>query len=372
MDGGSLIIPNEAGLVKDQVGCCQGKSILSCRQTLIDTSVLGDLHLYIQPLESTLTFQKTIGTNNNAYHYANKEVDLVLTHNTEMNTVHGHATLADGRSFIIEYCGDSIHALIELDIHSLGEDIGVYDVDVETSLELSNILESDDDTIVTYSVKIYYTEDFESQTADIDGYIDQVIAETNLGYMNSDVPVRITALCKEKATINDIEDSSEMLTAFKLMKGSYEELRDTADVAVLLVNDFSSCGIGYVNSVKNGHTISVSMKRCALGYYSFGHEIGHNFGLGHNIEETTNQYYPDGHGHLIAAGSESTGYRTILAYTAEGHKTRVNYYSNPEIIYPVTGTPTGISGVSNNARILTLNRFEMEAWGDESSSCSSF
>ena len=37
------------------------------------------------------------------------------------------------------------------------------------------------------------------------------------------------------------------------------------------------------------------------------------------------------------------GYRTVLAYTASGHHTRVNYYSNPEILYSVTDTPTGKS-----------------------------
>ena len=33
----------------------------------------------------------------------------------------------------------------------------------------------------------------------------------------------------------------------------------------------------------------------------------------------------------------------MLAYTASGHSTRVNYYSNPEILYSVTDTPTGKS-----------------------------
>ena len=53
------------------------------------------------------------------------------------------------------------------------------------------------------------------------------------------------------------------------------------------------------------------------------------------------------------ANSDS-GYRTIMAYSAPGHRTRVNYYSSPNIVYE--GFPTGVANVSNNARLITANR----------------
>ena len=120
-----------------------------------------------------------------------------------------------------------------------------------------------------------------------------------------------------------------------------------------------------------GHTLSVTEKKCTVGYYSFGHEIGHNFGCKHNPEESTNEVYPYGHGHLIEQG-ESTdpdGFRTILAYTAAGHKTRVNYYSNPSVELAATGTATGIEGLSNNAAVLLKNRFAMAGIGDQHEEC---
>ena len=58
-----------------------------------------------------------------------------------------------------------------------------------------------------------------------------------------------------------------------------------------------------------------------------------------------------------------------MAYSAPGHGHRVNYYSNPAVILPDTGTPTGVAGISNNAAVLTRNRFMMAALGDESASC---
>jgi len=119
----------------------------------------------------------------------------------------------------------------------------------------------------------------------------------------------------------------------------------------------------------NGFTLSVVKKSCALGYYSFGHEVGHSMGLAHNPEETTNTLFLQGHGHLIQPGSGPRGYRTILAYSAQGHRDRKNYYSNPAVLLPETGTATGKVGVSNNAAVLNMNRFRMAGVGDESSAC---
>ena len=61
----------------------------------------------------------------------------------------------------------------------------------------------------------------------------------------------------------------------------------------------------------------------------------------------------------------------------------INYYSNPEVIYPATNTATGgephdttsihdVAGyIKNNARIVRDRRFALEAVGDESMSCRS-
>ena len=97
---------------------------------------------------------------------------------------------------------------------------------------------------------------------------------------------------------------------------------------------------------------------------------GHNFGCHHNPEVATNSYFSDGYAHLIEAGSASTGFRTILAYSATGHSTRVNYYSNPSVILPLSQTPTGVVDLSDNARVITQNRVAFAALGDESAVCS--
>ena len=169
-------------------------------------------------------------------------------------------------------------------------------------------------------------------------------------------------LCAEEATIDDLSDALATLAAFRSMKGNDPAsvmLRNSADAAVLLVGSFDSCGVAYFHTLGSGHTLSAVKKSCALGYYSFGHEVGHSMGLAHNPEETRNTLFPQGHGHLIQQGSSPRGYRTILAYSAQGHRDRRNFYSNPAILLPETGTATGKAGVSNNAAVLNMNRLRM-------------
>ena len=105
---------------------------------------------------------------------------------------------------------------------------------------------NDTTTVVTYSTMIYYTPEFAAVTADIAGWVDQVLAESNQGYINSQMPVRITKLCIEAATINDIADTSTFISTFASMKGTTTALRNTADSAYLLAIDFNSCGVGYL------------------------------------------------------------------------------------------------------------------------------
>ena len=53
--------------------------------------------------------------------------------------------------------------------------------------EDSMTVPSDNTTKATYSVMFYFTPTFARMTTDVDGFIDQVLAETNQGYMNSRV-----------------------------------------------------------------------------------------------------------------------------------------------------------------------------------------
>ena len=85
-----------------------------------------------------------------------------------------------------------------------------------------------------------------------------------------------------------------MLTVFRNYKGTgvagVTKLRGSADAAVLLVKKFNVCGIGYMRGW-NGLPVSATQKGCSLGYYTMGHELGHNMGATHDKLQGANHYY---------------------------------------------------------------------------------
>merc|ERR1712179_847163 len=133
-------------------------------------------------------------------------------------------------------------------------------------------------------------------TPDFDGFSDLAVAETNQGYANSNIDVSVYKLCTEQATIGETYNAGDMYNNFYYMKGSTSALRGNADAANLMITEFEACGIGALDATRSGNTVTVTMKSCAVGYYSFGHEIGHNFGCQHDPDTSTNYDYPYCHG----------------------------------------------------------------------------
>ena len=154
----------------------------------------------------------------------------------------------DEKSYAIER-GQGGYVWKEFDTRSFEREIPVKtnETQVLSNREFKFGRAEDTTTIVTYSAMIYYTPDFASVTPDIEGYVDQVLAEVNQGYINSLIPVRITKLCTELATINDNEIIN--LGTFRNMKGSDSALRNTADSAFLLTVRLPGyCGVAYLST----------------------------------------------------------------------------------------------------------------------------
>ena len=219
--------------------------------------------------------------------------EAVISYNENTGGIIGTLKTVDGHSFALEACGG--HFIFEeFDLTSFEEeelsDEAEEDfvIDIPPRRPETRVKSGPNEGQRTYSVMFYYTPEFAAATPNIEDFIDQVIAETNQGYVNSEIPVTVTKFCHEEATVHDTNSSSDLLDNFMNMKGSYEELRNTADTAALLALEFSGCGRATTFSYAYGNTVSVTKKSCALGYYSFGHEIGHHFGCLHNIEQKKN------------------------------------------------------------------------------------
>merc|ERR550519_1473594 len=304
----------------------------------------------------------------------------------------GSMQMADGSVYLLENCGENCHVWMELDtdLEEEGDDeLDGYDVldnrndDNENRgtkwyTDLQNQGKEDETTIAEFSIMVYYTPEFAAETPDVQTYVDAVIAETNEGYINSQIPIRIKLHCIELAKdLHDMEDGQDMIDAFRKWGGT--NIRRSADTAALLVADFNVCGKGTLAGYRSaltaattglswGNTVHVAQKKCALGYFTFGHEVGHNIGAHHDIDNANNNYFTYGYGKHIGPQylGGGRGWRTIMAYSAAGYGQKANYYSNPDVQF--MGHDTG-SADEDNAKVITVNRFVMEAIGVESEKC---
>merc|ERR1712142_465120 len=359
----------------------EGEDVLSCVLASVDLSAFDD-EVLVLPGGVEVTKQNDIqepmtraGMNEmgKSVAYSGQGCEAVFT--LRRGRVMGNVEFKDGSDFVLEPCKnfDGCHVWKEEDTAHMAEEEG-EEVPVEmradelissqAKAELIQKGKDDDTTIVEYSIKYYYTKEFAEATDDIELYFDQVTAETNQGYINSKIPIRVKIFCIEASTLRDEEQSSTQLDKFVSYKGSAEALRGSADAAALLLIKTSSCGRGKLDSWDNGKTVTVQAKGCALGYYTMGHELAHNFGGTHDREHSSpNSYYSFGHGGYI-----NPRFRTIMGYSKRGYGTRVNYYSSPTVTY--RGKVTG-SDTEDTARVIKENRFGFAGVGDESGSCDS-
>jgi len=236
-------------------------------------------------------------------------------------------------------------------------------------------------TVVTVSIMIWHTQEFEESFNDTSGkkmdeFIKKMLDDANKGFENSKIPVRVA---KHAVKIHPkLSENKEKKAQWKngktleLVDFQYSmfknELLNCADAATFLVIDWgkeNSGGGAPTGTADSCHTFSIIKKKTIERWYTtFGHELGHNFGANHDVAHDKQNVSGDTHGHQIQPPGKP-GYFTIMAYNGPGHDTPANYYSNPDVIFPETKTPTGIPGVSNVARVITQNRFLMASCGNE-------
>ena len=264
--------------------CCDSDHVLSCVNVEVNPDILLSQD-NISISNVTLAFSNLIPPHARVYKTEAGD-EAIISYNPRTGGIIGTLHTHDGHAFALEKCGNS-YIFEEFDLESFPADEGVVDghgVDtVELDLEERQMnIDHMRQGQKSFSVMFYYTPEFAAATPNIEDFIDQVIAETNQGYANSRIPVTVTKLCQELATVSDT--STNLLGDFSKMKGTAAALRNTADAAALLALDLPYCGVAYMATYARGNTVSVTKKSCALGYYSFGHEIGHNFGAGHNTQ----------------------------------------------------------------------------------------
>jgi hypothetical protein len=229
-------------------------------------------------------------------------------------------------------------------------------------------------------VLVVYTPAARAAAGGTSGMLSQInlaVAETNTGYANSNVVQRMRLAGTAEVSYAESGDIALDLDRVTTPGDGYMDgvpaLRDTdhADLVSLITQTPSSpyCGVAWLMAGNDPgfapYAYSVVELGCMTGYYSFGHETGHNMGLNHAREDYGPSAPPTG------AFTYSFGYknpanlfRTVMAYNCPASCPRVLHFSNPNVTYG--GSPTGVSETSpssaHNALSLDNTRVTAANW----------
>lgn len=222
-----------------------------------------------------------------------------------------------------------------------------------------------------------------------------LVAITNQGYVNSSVTPRIRLVRTVQVSYTDTnsnETALEAVTGFtctttgctaQAIPTELVPLRTARDTygadLVSLVRPFQApqhqgCGIAWL---LGGGGFAIDNTDAPFGYSivsdgtdvdetdgrtyfcreeTLAHELGHNMGQQHNIEDAGTP--PDTGMHSYSYGyreTTTTGFYTVMAYRlANSSQFSINYFGNPSVNYADTGRPTG-TAAADNARSLNIS-----------------
>lgn len=144
-------------------------------------------------------------------------------------------------------------------------------------------------------------------------------------------------------------------------------LRNTyqADIVSLWGTYTGTCGRGYVMTTRSNSfessAFNVNDWSCAVGNYTWLHEMGHNMGCQHDRDNTSGSIIdPYAYGWRWF-GLSTNEYRSVMSY-APG--TRIGNFSNPNVLFDgvATGVPVGNVNESYNALTITNSAPYVANW----------
>lgn len=269
------------------------------------------------------------------------------------------------RLFRLSYAGNGVHLVSELDEAlfppcGTTEAYAVHDAGSNPEAPPGSKSAANIDVMVVYST---LAKNQQGGTNAMNSMINLAVAETNQAYANSLVSQRLTLVHTaemigyvEAASFGQILSDLENKSDGKL--DQVHALRDqyAADAVSMICNNNQYCGIANLMvSVSHGFeddAFNVVSRSCATGYYSFGHELGHNFGCHHDPANAGTAAYPYAYGYR----TPNSAYRTVMAYSPG---TRVQYFSNPSVVY--SGFAMG-TATQDNARCLNNTASTAAGW----------
>jgi hypothetical protein len=161
----------------------------------------------------------------------------------------------------------------------------------------------------------------------------------------------------------ETNDPTGILDAEQALRETYK-----ADLVVVISGPTDVCGVAWQmkTTTSTKYAVSLTAVNCMVGYYTFGHEIGHNLGSTHDATATsTSRMFTYSQGWCwdksTATGCDGSCMRTVMAYASCISATyqctdcpKTMYYSNPNVV--VYGNVAGNAATADNARSLNYFR----------------
>lgn len=203
------------------------------------------------------------------------------------------------------------------------------------------------------------------------------VANSNSALANAGLAHRFRLVHLESVSYTESGSSSTDLSRIRNTADGFMDsvhaLRDSAgaDVVTLLTQASDVCGVGYVMTSNSAsfapNAFNVVISTCAGANLSFAHEVGHNMGLQHNVEDAGFQGVTSySYGYRVAGVG-----RTVMAYacpTSGPSCPRATVFSTPSATFS-NGTPAGVANSADNARALDLVFATVASFRTAASSC---
>lgn len=280
-------------------------------------------------------------------------------------------------TYVVGYAADDIHVVQEINRAAFPPELPPVTVPVgPAGTGPPDVLDEDGSQIDVLVVYTPAARAAKGGTSSIEALIDLGISETNQAYANSGAVQRVRLVRKEEIAYIESPDMSTDLSRLRSTSDGHMDsvhaLRDTygADLVQLIVNSSGACGIAYLLTTQESSFapwgFGVTHYSCVSPNYTFGHELGHNMGLHHDLYVTgssTGTYaYSRGYVNqaaFVSGASSSKRWRDVMAYNdqcvANGFScTRILYFSSPNNAY--TSDPMGNASTADGVRSLDNTR----------------
>lgn len=265
------------------------------------------------------------------------------------NVAAGSIRTGDGNFYHIGYASDGVHVIKQIDESNITLELSPRPVDLAYSPMPP---QEGVDSGAIINVMVVYTITAKNgaggQSA-IESIINSSISTMNTTFSNSGITPRVNLVHTAEVSYTRGEDGSS--TGFEIAlddltdksdgyMDNVHSLRDTykADMVQLLFDNNSLGGLAWMMQ-----NVSIAFESYAFSVVHYGfadgwasdHEFGHNMGMDHDRGHSSIEgAYPYSHGYQ----SPSNSWHTIMAYACDPYCSRIDYWSNPDVMYDEEAT----------------------------------